>query len=93
MKYVKVPRFVDENMQISFFEIDEVMFIVAGLFLGVLFKMLFWGLIAGFFLASLFSKYKQSKNRGFLLHFIYWHGFVICKRSFVDMADKRFWIK
>ena len=93
MKYVKPPRMVDEMMQIGPFEVDEAALIVVGIVVGILTDMMIWGLFAGVILSGVFAKYKQGKNRGFLLHYMYWLGFLPAKGSPFDIVDKRYWIK
>jgi type IV conjugative transfer system protein TraL len=92
MEQVTIPQYVDELMQIGFWEIDEAMFMVLGTFIGIMTGWMFSGMFVGAFMASMFAKYKNGKNRGMLLHFFYWYGAVPFKGLWCDNALKRFWI-
>jgi type IV conjugative transfer system protein TraL len=91
VKQVQIPQYVDELMQVGFWEVDEAAFIVIGLFVGVVTGWMFTGAIVGAFMASLFAKYKSGQNRGMLLHIMYWYGAVPLKGLWCDNAFKRFW--
>ena len=93
MQYVRVPKMVNELMQIGFWEVDEAALMVAGVILGIMVDMLITGFICGVFLSGIFAKYKQGKNRGFLLHYLYWHGLLPLKNNPFDISDKKFWVK
>lgn len=93
MDYVKIPRMVNELMQVGFWEVDEALLIVLGIFTGVVTQNFLLGLFGGFILSGIFAKYKQGKNRGFLVHLIYWYGFAPAKGSPFSISYKKFWVK
>jgi len=91
MNDIQVPQYVDELMQVGFWELDEAIFIVLGLVIGTISGWMITGLVSGTFMASLFAKYKSGQNRGMLLHMMYWYGVVPFKGMWCDNAFKRLW--
>ena len=74
MKYVKVPKHIDDPMQFAFWEIDEVIPVIALLFLGILTGTLtyMWPLM--YLVVKLYQRYKTTARRGALLHFLFFYG-------------------
>jgi conjugal transfer pilus assembly protein TraL len=91
MNGTKIPQYVDELMQVGFWEVDEAAFLVLGLFFGVLTGWMISGIIVGIIFANIFAKYKSGQNRGMLLHYIYWYGLIPFNGLFCDYSFKRFW--
>lgn len=89
--HAEIPQFVDELPQFGFWEMDEALFLVLGMVIGVLSGWMFTGLIVGASLASVFAKYKAGKNRGMLFHVLYWHGLVPIKHHCFTNGLMRFW--
>lgn len=87
-----MPQYVDELAQVGFWELDEAIFLVLGVFLGVLTGWMFTGIVIGVFFAKIFSKYKAGQNRGMLLHLAYWYGLVPLKGLWCDYSFKRDWM-
>ena len=91
MNSVRIPQYVDELTQIGFWELDEAVFLVIGILVGTISGWMFTGAAIGVFCSGIFSKYKSGKNRGMLLHYVYWFGAIPFKGLWCDNAFKRIW--
>ncbi len=74
MKDIEIPRFVDSQVQVFFWEIDEIVPMVASVGIGIMTGALTYMLIPAFIITKLFSKYKEMHLDGILLHYAYWVG-------------------
>lgn len=91
MEQARIPQYVDELPQVFFWEADEALFLVVGLFGGIISGAMFQGAIIGVFIASTFAKFKVGKNRGMLVHSIYWLGvFPIRNKAFKNGLSRFF---
>jgi conjugal transfer pilus assembly protein TraL len=91
MDSVRIPAYVDELPQVWFWEIDEAIFIMLGLSVGLLINWMFWGTVTGLAIASVFGRFKQGQNRGLLLHMAYWYGVLPFQNMWCDISFKRDW--
>ncbi|GAA5132738.1 type IV conjugative transfer system protein TraL [Thalassotalea piscium] len=91
MRTVRIPQYVDELMQVGFWELDEAIFLVLGLIIGTITGWMFTGIIIGTLCSGIFAKYKSGHNRGMLLHAVYWYGLIPFKGLWCDNAFKRLW--
>lgn len=91
MDRVRIPQYVDEMAQIGPWEADEAIFLVLGLFGGILLKAMISGFIVGAIVAYIFGKYKSGKNRGMLMHVTYWYGLVPLPGIFCSSGYQRHW--
>ena len=71
---IPIPRYVDAQMQILLWEIDEVFPIVALFGIGILTDLMMYMLVLIFLLMKLFSTFKSSNLDGILMHLAYAHG-------------------
>lgn len=93
MERVQIPQFVDELPQLWFWEIDEALFIVLGLFVGIIIDWMIIATIVGMLIASLFGRFKQGQNRGLLMHMAYWYGIMPFKGIWCSISFQRHWVK
>lgn len=79
MRHIEIPRHIDDPVHFLLWSADEVAPIALGLFIGVLTgsPLLFAG--AGWFIATLYSRFRDSKPDGFALHYLYWKGLMPTK--------------
>jgi len=77
-----IPNYVDDQMQIFMWEVDEffpslvifiVMFMWDQLLLGIILTILF---------VKLFSRFKSSNMQGVLLHMVWWSGLMSMNKKF-----------
>lgn len=71
---IPIPRYVDAQMQVLLWEIDEVFPIVALFGIGILTDLMLYMLVLIVLLMKLFSTYKNTNLDGILMHLAYAHG-------------------
>ncbi|MEM4134376.1 MAG: type IV conjugative transfer system protein TraL [Candidatus Micrarchaeia archaeon] len=76
MKY-KIPQYLHRQVQVLWFELDEIVLINILLILAMIFGYVFWLLL--FLVPFVFSKLKKNKARGYLRHILYMIGVVNIK--------------
>jgi len=74
MECPRIPKHVDDPGQFFFWEIDEAIPVIAGFTLGAIFNSILLFTFCGIVISRLVAKLKEGKHRGFMLHFLYWHG-------------------
>lgn len=91
MEEIKVPQYLDDPPQFLIWEIDDLFPVIVMLILGILIEHMFLMSLIGFVLSYFFSKFKNSKPNGFLIHLAYEIGFlgVGKKGVWVDPFVKR----
>lgn len=81
MEPVKIPRRVDEPPHLLLWSMDEILPLLIGLVMGVMIDKLGVCLVVGFIITKLYSKYRDSRPDGYLLHIIYWMGVPATRRK------------
>jgi len=71
---IPIPRYVDAQLQILLWEIDEVFPIVALFSIGILTDLMLYMLVLIFLLMKMFSAFKSSNLDGILMHLAYANG-------------------
>jgi conjugal transfer pilus assembly protein TraL len=71
---VRIPRYIDTQPQILWWELDEVILLVLSLFAGILTRQLTYFLLGGFVATYFVSKLKSGKSKGYVFHWFYWLG-------------------
>ncbi|MBB3105326.1 type IV conjugative transfer system protein TraL [Azomonas macrocytogenes] len=79
MTPVKIPRRVDDPPHLLLWSADELAPILLGLFFGVMLKKVGIMLLLGFALTSVYKRFRQHYPDGYLLHMLYWAGFMFSK--------------
>lgn len=91
MDTVTIPQYVDELPQIWFWEADEAIFIVLGLFIGIIVGWMFTCAVVGVLMASVFGRFKQGQNRGLIIHVVYWYGVIPLKGLWCEISFQKHW--
>lgn len=85
-----IPNYVDDQMQVFFWEIDE--FFPA---LTIFIVMFMWNQpLIGIFLVMAFMKFfgrfKNANMAGFLFHMVWWTGLISMSKKFDNGGDREF---
>lgn len=85
-----IPNYVDDQMQVFFWEIDE--FFPA---LTIFIVMFMWDqLLIGIFLAlgfvKFFGRFKAANMSGVLFHMVWWAGLMSMNKKFDNGAEREF---
>lgn len=76
MKQVKVPRYIDNPMQVLLWELDDVLPFLGLFGVGIVLDKLLYLAPIGILLSHQMIKLKSSSLRGLLKHGGYWAGFI-----------------
>jgi len=88
---LKMPRGLDDPHQVLLWSVDELVPFLTFLVIGVMMQqVLFFGIV-GFALSRILRRYKDQRPDGFLLHIIYWFGFMPERGRVVPNPFRRKW--
>ena len=90
MREISMPRYIDSQYQIFFWEIDELVPIFALLAIGILSNTLTWMFLAVYFVGRAFQRFKYSRLEGVLLHMAFWRGWIGLNRRFENGFEREF---
>lgn len=71
---VAIPRYIDSPPQILWWELDELILLLASMFFGVATRTLTYCLLVGFVSVWIIAKLKGGRSEGIVLHWCWWHG-------------------
>jgi conjugal transfer pilus assembly protein TraL len=74
MTPVKIPKMLDNPMQMAFWEIDEVAPMIMLMALGILTGTLTWMFFLMYGVTKGYQRYKTTARRGALAHLLFYHG-------------------
>ncbi len=74
MNEVQIPRYIDSQMQMFFWEFDEFILAVALFAVGIVMNSLLVAVILIYFVNKAFRRYKDGSMPGTLMHLAYWVG-------------------
>lgn len=89
----RIPRYVNELLQIGPYEIDELGVLFSVMFIGIATGYLITGIAASFVVTYFFTFFKSKNSRGVMLHMLYWYGIVNLKNLWCDNVYSKYWIK
>lgn len=90
MTPVKVPRYIDNPIQVGLWELDEVIPLVAAIGIGIAFKMLFVLAPIGYVMTRLIVKSKSTGLRGVIQHAAFFYGFTALNKVFDNGLKREF---
>lgn len=85
-----IPRYIDDQYQVLFWEIDEVAILVMCFGLGIVFELLAPLVGLGFAFIYSFRRWKYHHMEGILLHICYWHGLMNLNKLFKNGLEREF---
>lgn len=90
-KKIDIPKRIDEPIHILVWTIDVFAPTMVGMVLGVITDKMALCLGAGLIISYVYSRHRDSKPNGFLLHCLYVIGIGFCRGwSFINPYIKRF---
>ena len=85
---IDIPRYVDNQPQLFFWELDEAIIFVGclggGIALGGYFTLV--SMAIGGLAVKLFKRFKNGALDGVLLHLCYWAGFMSLNKRYMDSS-------
>lgn len=82
MDVVPIPRYVDAQMQVLFWELDEVVPVVALMGVGIMTDTLAYMFIVMVIVWKLFGRFKDNNLDGILMHLAYVNGLASLNKRF-----------
>ena len=86
----RIPRYLNAQAQILWWELDEVLVMAAALGIGILYEMLLLSVPLALVSAKLMAKVKAEHGHGWVLHAAWWHGIPLC-RLVLPNTHREFW--
>ncbi|MEC4720473.1 type IV conjugative transfer system protein TraL [Noviherbaspirillum sp. CPCC 100848] len=94
MNEIDIPRYVDSQVQLFFWEFDEAIVFISclagGIVAGGWFAIV--GMLGGIFAVKVFKRFKNGALEGVLLHLCYWAGVLSLNKKFDDAAKREFYL-
>lgn len=90
MKTVRIPRYVDNPMQVALWELDEIIPFCACLGLGLVLHQSMYMMAIGLFFSNIMIRAKRSNLRGVLSHMGYWNGYTGLNKRDKNGLDREF---
>ena len=72
----ELARYLDDPVHFLIWQVDEVAPIMMGLFIGLLAGSPILFTLIGMIFTYFYKTFRDSQADGFVLHFLYWHGFI-----------------
>lgn len=86
---VKIPRYIDSQPQILWWELDEIIVLIMCLIVGIITRQLTYFLLGGFVATYFIAKLKTGKSEGYIFHWFYWLGMPSFQFRRVPPGDRR----
>lgn len=80
-KLVELPVRVDEPLHLLLWSIDEIAPMLLGLVVGMMIGKALICFLIGFCITKLYILFRDNHADGYLLHLIYWYGFLPSSKS------------
>lgn len=77
-----IPNYVDDQMQVFFWELDEFFPTLTIFILFFMWDHLMLGIILSWAFSHFFSRFKSANMDGFLFHLVWWSGVMRMNRRF-----------
>jgi conjugal transfer pilus assembly protein TraL len=86
---VRIPRYIDTQPQILWWELDEVIILIMAIFAGILTRQLTYFLLGGVISTYFITKLKSGKSKGYVFHWFYWLGIPSFQFRRLPPGDRR----
>lgn len=90
MQERNIPNYVDDQMQIFFWEIDEFFPALVIFIVMFMWNQLLLGIIATFVFIKVFGRFKANRMDGVLFHIVWWFGVMDMNKKFNNGAVREF---
>lgn len=71
---IPITRYIDSSAQILWWELDEMILLLASMIFGVATRTLTYCLVVGFLSVFLIAKLKSGRSDGIVYHWLWWYG-------------------
>jgi len=94
MKEVEIPRYVDAQPQLFFWELDEAIVFMTCMAVGIWFGGFVTpaSMVLGVVVVKAFKRFKNGSLDGVLLHICYWLGLTGLNKSYQDGMKRDYYL-
>ena len=89
MDSVEIPRYIDSQMQMFFWEMDEFILAFGFFAVGIVMNSLLLAIVSIYVSGKMFRMYKDGAMPGILVHLVYWMGFIPLNLVALDAMNRR----
>lgn len=86
----RIPRYLNSQAQLLWWELDEVLVITACLAIGILYELLPLCVPLALVTAKAMAKSKATHGHGWILHAAWWHGIPLARLT-IPSRYREFW--
>lgn len=86
----RIPRYLNSQAQLLWWELDEVLVITAALGVGIMYEMLPLSVPIALLAAKGMAKIKAEHGHGWILHSAWWHGIPLASLT-IPSTHREFW--
>jgi type IV conjugative transfer system protein TraL len=86
----RIPRYLNAQAQLLWWELDEVLVITAALGIGILYEILLLAVPIALLAAKAMAKMKAEHGHGWILHHAWWHGIPLTSLT-IPSTHREFW--
>ncbi len=86
----RIPRYLNAQAQLLWWELDEVLVMSAALGIGILYEVLLLSIPLALLAAKAMAKIKHEHGHGWILHKSWWHGIPLCRLT-LPHTHREFW--
>jgi type IV conjugative transfer system protein TraL len=86
----RIPRYLNSQAQLLWWELDEVIVITAALGIGIMYEILILAIPIALAAAKAMAKMKAERGHGWILHAAWWHGIPIARLT-IPAVYREFW--
>jgi conjugal transfer pilus assembly protein TraL len=79
MEAIRFPKYIDSQQRLLFWTADQLVPFSVFVVIGMMLKALFVSIVAGVLVSYAFTRYRDSRPDGFLIHMAYWYGVLVPK--------------
>lgn len=76
METHEIPKHVDDPPHVLLWSAEELAPVAMGLAIGMVIGQAFWLTLLGLLIAKVYRRFSDGHSDGYLLHMIYWFGFL-----------------
>lgn len=91
MEEVSIPRYIDDQQQFFFWEMDEAAVAITIFGIGIAVGAVIWSIIVLYFVSKQLGSFKNNTLPGALLHMAYWGGITGLNSAHKDAFVKDFY--
>jgi type IV conjugative transfer system protein TraL len=86
----RIPRYLNAQAQLLWWELDEVAVITAALGMGIMYEMLLLSVPLALIAAKAMSRVKADHGHGWLLHAAWWQGLPLTSLT-IPSSQRELW--